>query len=123
MSRWSSCAALAAAVLLTFAASPATAQINPFRGYRGPVLTSADIQAGTEAADRLLAQKPAKVGASQFWVGAISGNTGTVTIERIFQQNDRECRALRAKIQYKAGSARDWLLNVCQVSGAWKIAS
>lgn len=109
--------------LMVLAVSPASAQINPFRGYRGPVLPSADIQAGTEAAGRLLAQKPAKVGASQFWVGATSGNTGTVTIERIFQQQDRECRALRAKIQYKAGTARDWLLNVCQVSGKWKLAS
>ncbi len=114
------CLALGVTVLF---AAPASAQLNPFRGYRGPVLSADDIQAGREAAARLLAQKPAKVGASQFWVGARSGNTGTLTIERIFRQQDRDCRAVRSKVEYKAGTERSFVLTICQVSGEWRLVS
>jgi surface antigen len=109
--------------LIALVAAPASAQINPFRRYSGPVLSKDDIQAGKEAAARLLAQKPATVGASQFWVGARSGNTGTLSIERIFRQQDRDCRAVRSKIQFKAGGERSFVLNACEVSGQWKVVS
>jgi hypothetical protein len=114
---------LLTAVIAVFTASPAAAQINPFRNYSGPVLSSADINAGREAAARLLADADPKVGMSESWTGPTSGNTGTLTIERIYNQKGNDCRAVRSNVDYKAGTHRSFLLHTCNVSGQWRLAS
>jgi hypothetical protein len=116
-------AALLAAAIVALTAAPAAAQINPFRNYSGPVLSKADIAAGREAAARLLAEADPKVGASESWTGPTSGNTGILTIERIYQQRGNDCREVRSNVAYKAGTHRSFLLHTCNVSGRWRLAS
>lgn len=112
-----------AAAIGVLTATPAAAQINPFRNYSGPVLSKADINAGRAAAARLLADADPKVGMSESWTGPTSGNTGTLTIERIYQQRGNDCRAVRSNVDYKAGTHRSLLLHACKVSGQWRLAS
>ncbi len=116
-------ATILAAAIVALTAVPAAAQINPFRNYSGPVLSKADIAAGREAVGRLLAEADSKVGASESWTGPTSGNTGTLTIERVYQQRGNDCRAVRSDVTYKAGTHRSFLLHTCNVSGRWRLAS
>jgi hypothetical protein len=100
----------------------AHAQINPFRGYKGPVLTKADLDQGRQAADRLLNADAAKVGASETWTGPTSGNSGTLTVQSTFERQGNTCRSLRSVVNYKAGTKRNWTLNVCRLpNGEWKL--
>ena len=100
----------------------AHAQINPFRGNKGPVLSKADLELGTQAADKLLKEDEGKVGASETWTGPTSGNSGTVTVQSAFERKGSTCRSLRSVVNYKNGTKRTWTLNVCrQPNGDWKI--
>lgn len=99
----------------------AQAQINPFQGYRGPTLTKSDLDAGTQAAGRLLGDNPKPVGTAEEWIGPESGNAGTLTIERAYHRQGHDCRAVRSRVTYKAGSQRSFLLNACRVAGQWKL--
>jgi surface antigen len=100
----------------------AQAQINPFKGYNGPVLTKADLDQGMQAANRLLNTDAAEVGASETWTGPTSGNRGTLTVQNAFERHGTTCRSLRAVVNYKAGAKRTWTLNVChQPNGEWKL--
>lgn len=100
----------------------AHAQINPFRGYKGPALAKADFEQGIQAADKLLKADGANVGASETWVGPTSGNSGTLTVLSAYERQGRPCRSLRSVVKYKAGTQRTWTLNVCRVaSGDWKL--
>ena len=116
-------ACLVAMIAVGAVTGPAAAQINPFRNYSGPVLSKADITAGREAAARLLEAPSPQVGASEAWTGPTSGNTGTLTIERIYQQHGNDCRALRSLVHYRNGRERSFLLNSCKVGGQWRLAS
>ena len=112
----------ALAFFAAFAAAPsAQAQINPFRNYSGPVLAKADIAAGREAAARLLANPSPEVGAEETWKGPASGNSGTLTIERIYQQRGHDCRAVRSTVLYRQGTQRSFQLHTCQIAGQWKL--
>lgn len=106
-----------------FITQPANAQINPFRNYSGPVLSNADINTGREAAAHLLDAPSPHVGASAAWTGPTSGNTGTLTIERIYQQKGNDCRALRSLVRYRDGRERSMLLHTCRVEGRWRLTS
>jgi hypothetical protein len=111
----------ATAVLCLWSAC-ADAQINPFRGYKGPVLTKADLDQGRQAADRLLNADAGKVGASETWTGPTSGNSGTLTVQSAFERKGNTCRSLRSVVNYKAGTTRTWTLNVCRLAnGEWKL--
>ena len=112
-----------AAAFMVLTAGPAAAQINPVRGYSGPVLSKVDINAGRDAAARLLADADPKVGLSESWTGPTSGNTGTLTIERLYKKNGHDCRAVRSNVEYKVGTHRSFLLQTCNVSGQWRLAS
>jgi surface antigen len=100
----------------------AHAQINPFRGNKGPVLSKADLEQGTQATDKLLKEDEGKVGASETWTGPTSGNSGTLTVQSAFERKGSTCRSLRSVVNYKNGTKRTWNLNVCrQPNGDWKI--
>ena len=100
----------------------ANAQINPFRGYKGPQLTKADLEQGMQAADKLLKADEAKVGASETWTGPTSGNSGTLTVQSAFERKGNTCRSLQSVVNYKAGTKRTWTLNVCRIAnGDWKL--
>jgi len=116
-------ACLLAAVACSLPLHPAAAQINPFRNYSGPVLAKADIAAGREAAGRLLDAPSPQVGSSEEWTSPTSGNSGTLTIERLYQRDGNNCRAVRSLVHYKNGRERSFLLQTCNVGGRWRLAS
>jgi surface antigen len=108
--------------IVCLSSASAHAQINPFRGYKGPVLSKADLEQGMQAADKLLKADGAKVGASEAWTGPTSGNSGTLTVQSAFERKGSTCRSLRSVVEYKAGTKRTWTLNVCRVAnGDWKL--
>ncbi|MBS0641520.1 MAG: hypothetical protein U1E70_01590 [Acetobacteraceae bacterium] len=108
--------------LCVLTAAPAAAQINPFRNYRGPVVSKADIEAAREAAARLLDAPSPHVGAWEPWNGP-TGNSGTLTIERIYRRGGHDCRAVQSDVRYRAGETRNFLLQACNVDGRWRLAS
>lgn len=103
----------------------AHAQINPFRGYKGPTLTKDDLASGQAAAMKLLTDDQAQMGKSEDWAGPTSGNTGSVSVQRAFERQGMECRELRTEIRYKkapTASSRVFNLNVCRTqAGEWKL--
>lgn len=124
-------ALLAGAVAMAALALPgsARAQFNPFSIQNASPLTRADRDARAAALRKLLETDPAKVGQSESWAGAKSGNSGTVTIRRVFQQDNMPCREVAAQDRYKSGSGNTPGGNaltavLCRVpSGQWKFAS
>jgi surface antigen len=110
-----------AAVFLLCMGAAAHAQINPFRSYRGPTLSQADLDEGTKAAARLLGDNPKPVGTVETWTGPKSGNRGTLTVERAYQRDGQPCRAIRSRVTYKSGTQRTFLLDTCRVAGQWKL--
>ncbi|MDR3529247.1 MAG: RT0821/Lpp0805 family surface protein [Rhodopila sp.] len=102
----------------------ARAQINPFRGYKGPVLPKEDLEAGQAAARKLLTEDQAQVGKAEAWTGPKSGNQGTVSVLRAFKRQGMDCRALKSEVRYRedSSSPRTLNLNVCRLpSGEWKL--
>ena len=102
----------------------ARAQINPFQGYKGPVLSKEDLAAGRVAGSKLLHDDHADVGTSEAWIGPSSGNRGAVSVVRVFQKKGMDCRTLKSEIHYKkaATSPRVLNLDVCQLpNGDWKL--
>jgi hypothetical protein len=101
------------------------AQINPFRGYKGPTLSKEDLASGQAAAARLLTEDQAQVGKSEDWAGPTSGNTGSISVQKAFQRQGMECRGLRSEVRYKedsTSSPRVFNLNVCRTkAGEWKL--
>jgi hypothetical protein len=111
-------------VFLTVWPSGARAQINPFRGYKGPTLSKEDLAIGQAAADKLLTADEAEIGRSEDWVGPTSGNTGSISVQKAFQRQGMECRTLRSEVRYRKTPAppRTFSLNVCRLkSGEWKL--
>jgi hypothetical protein len=104
--------------------SPVRAQINPFRGYKGPTLTQEDLAAGQGAARKLLNSDPATVGQAESWTGPTSGNQGTLTIRRVFERGGMPCRSVASEVLYRrTQSRRSYTLTACRIaSGTWKLA-
>lgn len=117
-----------AAAALAFCAaawvSPARAQINPFRGYKGPTLTRDDFEAGRAAAEKLLDSDPAAVGHAESWTGPTTGNQGTLTIRRVFERAGMPCRSVASEVLYRrTQTRRSYTLAACRTAnGAWKLA-
>ena len=63
-------------------------------------------------------------GESHSWTNSQSGNSGTVTLERIFRSNDMPCHALRYSIVIATEQTpRTYDLTWCQTeAGEWKMA-
>jgi hypothetical protein len=111
-------------VILAAWTSGAHAQINPFRGYKGPTLSKEDYAAGNAAAKKLLTDDQAELGKSEPWTGPTSGNTGTLTVEKSYRRQGMDCRTLKSEVHYKKPhtSPRTLNLNVCRLhSGEWKL--
>lgn len=104
--------------------STASAQINPFRSYKGPSLSREDLQAGQAAAQKLLDNDPASVGQAESWTVPSSGDQGTLTIHRVFERSGMPCRALASEVLVRRSQTRrSYTLTVCRTAdGAWKLA-
>ncbi len=66
----------------------------------------------------------AAVGESRAWSDPASGNSGKVTLVRVFESNAMTCHALRYTISFfKNPESQDYNFNWCRTPGGqWKIA-
>ena len=66
----------------------------------------------------------AAAGETRAWSNATSGNSGKVTLTRVFDSNGTTCHALRYAISFSERPApQDYNFNWCRTSGGqWKIA-
>ena len=113
---------LAAAVFAVALAAPASAQINPFG--RDTRITSEDLKLIDAASSKIYKAEAPAVGTAEKWSNPTSGNSGTVTLTRIFEKSGMPCRKLRHSI--KVQGAKDPLIYIfdrCRVkSGEWEFA-
>jgi surface antigen len=102
----------------------AFAQVNPFRRSRGTPLNSADIQALTDATNRLLDNPDLTSGASETWNNPQSGASGTVTAGNTLQRHGLACRVLLYENTVPGPTPeRKANLTWCKTKDGWKIAS
>jgi surface antigen len=114
------------AVLLLIGMSAAYAQINPFRSSRqASGLSKEDVAMVTEATGRLNHKDPVHVGDAEDWSNPASGNSGKVTVTRLFKYAGMACHGVRYDLSYKAPrSARSYDANWCRTkAGEWKLKS
>jgi surface antigen len=113
---------LALGVLL---AAAAQAQVNPFRGSRGPGLSLQDNQMLFESMARLNAAAPSQVGRSEAWSNPQTNNFGTSTILRVFHSGGMACHLVRHHIVVAARQpGHDYRLTWCRKSsGEWNTES
>src|SRR5690242_17815278 len=74
---------------------PAQAQINPFRGSKGPPLSNADITALTDATNRLLDRPQLATGGTEPWSNPQSGVSGTITAGSPLKRHGLSCRTVQ----------------------------
>lgn len=102
--------------------APTLAQINPFRGSRGAPLSSADIQALTEATNRLLDRPQLAVGGTETWSNPQSGSSGTVTAGNPVQRRGMACRVVHYQTTVvNRAAGRNTTLTWCKTADGWKI--
>jgi surface antigen len=115
-----------AAAVLLIGVSAADAQINPFRSSsRATGLTNDDVAKVTEATGRLNQKEPIHVGDSEAWENPASGNSGKVTVTRLFQYSGMACHGVRYDLSYGAHRPpRSYTGNWCRTkAGEWKLKS
>jgi hypothetical protein len=115
-----------AALLLLTGLSAADAQINPFRSTRqANGLSREDVAMVSEATGRLNRRDPIHVGDAEDWNNPASGNSGKVTVTRLFKYSGMACHAVRYDLSYKASRpARSYNADWCHTkSGDWKLRS
>jgi surface antigen len=112
--------------LLLVAVSVSSAQINPFRSSsRATGLSNADVGMLSTTTGLVNRKEPVKVGDTEDWSNPASGNSGKVTVTRLFHYNGMECHGLRYDISIKASNTqRTYNTDWCRTkSGEWKIKS
>lgn len=120
------CGRIGLALILALGVSTSQAQINPFRSSRQAAgITNSDVKLIDQASNRLNATEPLQVGDSQDWSNIESGNSGKVTVTRLFQSGGMACHGVRYDMSYKAKRpTTHYILNWCKTrSGEWKIKS
>lgn len=115
---------LAMPAALALDAGPAAAQISPFgRGPNVQRLTNADRQMLWQTATDLNEAPSARPGDSRSWHNPQSGNSGEVTLDRVFRSDGMPCHALRYAITRRASAPQTYNLTWCRTdAGEWKIA-
>ena len=102
------------------------AQLNPF-GWdpNTALLTDEDWRLVWEETVSLNRTPDAAAGETRAWTDAASGNSGKVTLTRVFESNGMTCHALRYTISFSGKPVpQDYNLNWCRTSaGQWRIAS
>lgn len=114
---------LACGIALAGPAGVAHAQINPFRDYKGPVLSQQDLSLGLESVRKLLEEDKGEVGRTEPWSNPATGNRGEATVLGTFRQRGMSCRSVGLKVEYsKPVPPRSFKLRYCQLaSGQWKL--
>jgi hypothetical protein len=115
-----------AVTLLLAGMSSSPAQINPFRSNsQSNGLTKADVGMLTTTTGLVNKKEPVKVGDTEDWSNPASGNSGKVTVTRLFHYNGMACHGLRYDFSYKASNTpRTYTVDWCKTkTGEWKIKS
>ena len=115
-----------AAALLLAGVSVSSAQINPFRSNsQSNGLTKADVGMLSTTTGLVNKKEPVKVGDTEDWSNPASGNSGRVTVTRLFHSNGMECHGLRYDFTFRASNApRTYNVDWCRTkTGEWKIRS
>ena len=98
---------------------PGYSQTNPFPRDIG--LTKQDMTMLRDAAKKLYTNESAAVGASESWNNAESGNSGTVTVIKLFKYKESPCKQIRHDITVKGqADVKHYKVKWCQVGGEWK---
>lgn len=112
---------LVAAALLASAAD-AAAQVSPFR-RAGLNLSKEDLALLEAAGFKLYASDAPKVGATENWSNAKSGNAGTIVLIAVYSWNNMPCR--RMSHQVTSAARKDPYsvqIDRCRTpAGEWKI--
>ena len=99
---------------------PGYSQTNPFPSNVG--LTKHDLALLNDAAKRLYTNESAALGTTESWRNEKSGNWGTVTVVKLFQQDGHSCKKLEYHNDVKGQSdIQHYSVNWCQVGAEWKI--
>ena len=103
-------------------ATPAIAQINPFRGTNATPLNADDIAALTAASERLLDRPQLVAGGTEPWTNPKSGASGTVTAGAPTNRHGLACRVV-AYDTFVPGPRpeRRTTLTLCKTKDGWKI--
>ena len=122
--RRSASALLFAACLAT---APASAQFipAPFGADLMPDgMTREDIDIVTAASAKLYSAEGAAVGNTETWSNPKTGNSGTITVTRVFENKGMPCRQVTHKIKAGGRSEQTYVFNRCRVpTGEWKLLS
>jgi len=117
---------LAACVALpAFVASPVSAQFIPTP--MGPnivpeTLTHDDVTALSAASAKLYTAETVTVGSVEYWANPKTGNSGVVTIARVFERNGMPCREIVHRIKLVREGEQTYHFNRCRVAtGEWKL--
>jgi surface antigen len=104
---------------------PGMAQINPFGlDPNTASLTDEDWRLLSEATVTLNRAPNAAAGETRSWSNAVSGDSGKVSVMRVFQSNGATCHAVRYAILFPHRSTpQEYNVNWCRTTnGQWKIA-
>jgi hypothetical protein len=114
------------AVLLLAGISTSHSQINPFRSNtQTDGLTNADVDMLFATAGQVNSKDPIHVGDTEAWSNPTSGNSGKVTVTRLFESDGLTCHTLRYDVAYRAQRPpRTYSTDWCKTkAGEWKIKS
>ena len=104
---------------------PALAQISPFGADPNTALLTDEDWHRLWAATVSLNRAPrAAAGEMRAWTDPASGNSGRVSITRVFASNGMPCHAVKYAISFsERSSPQEYNFNWCRTSGRqWKIA-
>ena len=119
------CASLPPDALPLLAPLPAAAQFIP--APMGPnivpeSLTHDDVTALSAASAKLYTAETVAVGAVEAWTNPKSGNSGVVTIARVFERNGMPCREIVHRIKLVREGEQTYHFNRCRIAtGEWKL--
>ncbi len=110
--------------LLVSAATPATAQLNPFQGSRTG-LTQRDVDLLSSSIASLNRSGDVAVGSKDSWSNPASHSRGQNVVREIFQDGATTCHRLHHEITVKGRKPpRTYELTWCRMSdGSWKVKS
>jgi surface antigen len=114
---------LGALVLVGLALSAVTAlAVNPF-GRSGFELTTGDVAILTETTRPFFDDDTVPIGTVKSWNNPKSGNNGTATLIRRFEQKGMPCRRVQHDIKLKTiADPFRFIIDRCRVAdGSWKM--
>lgn len=102
--------------------APAQAILSPMGTGMPDTLTREDITAATQASAKLYTPETVTVGAVERWSNPKSGNSGIVTLVRVFERSGMPCREIVHQLKLVREGEQTYHFNRCRVpTGEWKL--